>query len=313
MPIARYDDMATYSVFTGTVSGFISANQKSASDWAYPEAAELLKAITDWMLSHPVVETGPFRRLLELKHARLVVGLVGPIDGPASVMQVVNPASAFVGEEVPYRRVQFILRSGGNDDDAGLNITDERWIIGRRKCSLPNHRWVTGPYLVIAAVDNASNLTLRARLFPVWISSDKRTFAIVRSDYERVAMAAIHANGGVAFTPIHRAQLAQLQTAFCHRWQGDLTTYPFLPDIIPMPSRGHLVSVLEIFGLRKFKKYEEGRLKKQTEISHMLKKQFKFLCISQSLMKSSGSAHLFMRNLIERWYLCRPQFLWKCW
>jgi len=278
--------------------------------WAFPLSGKILDAISVQMLVNPTANTGTFARLLTQKDVRLVVAIVASVtDVFPRNLTVEDPRSAFAGEQVPYRSVPIILSAARNASERELCLTDERWEIGCRKFKVMKNV-VAGPYLVIAAIDNPSGLTLRARIFPVWLAPDRSTFAIVRSNYERIGMQCVYENGGVAFTPIHQEQLSQLQVGLGHRWAGDLSTYPSLADMVICPKVGGKIVVLEIYGLCSLKNYEEGRQNKQVKIELVLpRNDWSYLYIlTKQLNYKATPAPTVIKRFIEEWFLGRRIF-----
>ena len=311
--IARYDDMALYASQQGFVSSFIVVNSASfCADWRAPKAADSLDSIRGVMLSYPIFKKGKFRQLLSDLNARLVVAIVDNVaEVPVHHLQVTDPNSPYFGEYVPHRPISIIMQSSGDLQERTLLLTEERWLIGRRKCSVFKG-CIAPPYLVIAAIDCASGLTLRARILPVYLAEDRSTFSILRSGYERSAMGSIGTCGGVGFAPQNKEQLAQLQLALGHRWAGDLSAYPCLPDVVLFPPAGGLIVILEIYGLCGLKKYLEAKEIKEAKIRAILNlNKFTYLKIDKVHLSMKTPAERVIALLIKEWFDAKPGFLWR--
>lgn len=310
---ARYDDAATFALRQAITKKFIELNRDPLSEiWTSPSSAELLSAIHYEMNNQAVSGGGLFADLLSEKNASLRVAIVGDIEELTTLkIKVKNYASAFGGKTIQYKSVPPILSENNNTTNNDLLLTTDRWRIGRRKCSTPK-AVVRPPYLIIAAIDNVSGLTLRARIFPVWTPADLSTFSIVRSSYERTAMDAIHDNGGVALTPIHKEQLAQLQAGLGHRWEGNLTTYPCLPDIIIPPKQGSKIAVLEVYGLCGYKKYDKGKKVKRLKIEKAQRhNHFTYLAIGSYQFRLHSVPQEAISEAITEFYNNASNTLWQ--
>jgi hypothetical protein len=298
-----HDETVSLHVRRAFAESTIAAKRNGDSAaFEYPKTTELLDSMHAKIRAHPILTGGTFDDLLRAKDARLEVVLVEGLDGPELTQNVPGGCGAFGGEEVPYVNVLIVTAAAANAGESSLHLTVQRRRIARGKFGLPNKRWVEGPYLVVAVIDNASGLTLRARIWPVWIAADGSTFGIIRSNYERMAMAAVYARGGVAFAPMHREQLVMLQEALGSHWTGNLAAYGFLPDLILFPVAGGLIVIVEIFGLTTFKKYREGKTKKEAAIKLALeKKEFGFHAIQTKELRS-GKPKEVIEGHVAEWY-----------
>jgi len=308
----RFDDVAVAVVCAADVECTVAANlDPSQDDWHSPKATVVANAIFERFVAFPVAGGGSYKDLLTARNARLVVAIVSDLDATQITELVPLNDGAFSGEEINYRRILIVFAAEANATESSIDLAEDRRKIALRKVSCPGGRCVSGPYLVVAAIDNASNVTLRARIFPVWVSPDRDCIALVRSGYERAAAGAIHAIGGMLFMPLRISQLERLQRAFGSRWVGDLTTYGFLPDAILFPNRDGLVTILEIFGLTRFKKYEEGKRKKEKKV--LLKEgpnTYSFLAIQTAELRNRDASD-FIRARIAAWYDEEWRQLWR--
>jgi hypothetical protein len=101
------------------------------------------------------------------------------------------------------------------------------------------------------------------RLWPVWYSAESGRMSFVRSNLERAAAGAFAEAGAVSFTLMSNKQMGYLQAGLGHRWSGDLTSYGFQPDCLPMPRINYRPAVVEMFGVRSLKRYDESKSRKK--------------------------------------------------
>jgi len=137
-------------------------------------------------------------------------------------------------------------------------VPDFRMDIARSKISTPGGHWVHGPYLAIILYEKTTGLVVRARLWPIWAEIGLNRFALARSKPEIIGIRAANDAGGVVFSPTIEWQLAKLQEAFGHLWHGNLSSYPFLPDWLPMPIVGARPTISETFGMASLEHYAVG-------------------------------------------------------
>jgi len=310
--VVRFDDACTWAVRRAFDGITIEANSDPQSiDWHYAGTQELLIRILLLLLAYEVEGQGNYAELFRSKRARLVVALVPDITAKPEIISVPDDGSPFSGETLKVHRVPILMAAGVNSAEKILNLTDERWETAQRKFSLPGKSHVKGPFLVVAAIDNVTDLTLRARMWPVWIEANSSTFAVVRSGYERFTAEAVHALGGVCFLPMHKDQLDNLQAALGSRWAGNLKAYAFLPDLILFPKHGATITVLEVFGLTALKKYaERKRVKEATAENGQSPDTYSFLAIQTRDFRSADPEIVILR-LIAAWYRDEAKNLWR--
>jgi len=308
----RYDDCVMTSVSRAMVGEFIEANAIIHSGWRNPSTVNLLQAIYRLMLTHQTTGFGTFQDLLEQNNAHLVVAIVDEVKGPLFFTKITDSKSVFSGKVVPYKSIRMIASASANLAEPVIKLTHRRWRIARGKFTLPSGECVKGPYLVVAAIDNVSGFTLRARMLPVWFPEDHSTFSTVGSGYERMGMDAIRFLGGVAFTPVRESQLVQLQEAFGSRWRGMLPKYEFRPDMVLMPAPGGLITVVEIFGMTTFKPYAEGKTKKAMRIVIInLNGHVRCLCVPTKHVEKTMPPRKTIKMNLEMWYNNPENQLWR--
>ena len=309
---ARFDDVASWCVWLAFAQVTIEANRDAGSaDWHYARSSAVLTRIYELLFAHAVSGHENYARLFQDKGARLIVALVSDITAEPETITVPVDGSPFAGETLKVHRVAILKSATKNSGEQVINLTDERWEIAHRKFGLPGKRYVKGPYLIVAAVDNVTGLTLRARMWPIWLEPRLNTFAVVRSSYERFAAQSVHSFGGMCLLPTHKDQLRALQEAFGDRWTGDLTTYAFLPDLIIFPVRGGTITVLEIFGLTSFKKYAEGkRIKEVAAVNGSSAATYFFLSIETRDIRR-GDPEIVIQRTIHAWFQDEDKKLWR--
>jgi hypothetical protein len=250
----RFDDAACNSTATALAQAFIDRNPDvRMAGWQQPDLTNQLSNIHSEFLTYPVDGVGEMQDLAERYDAGVVVGVIDSLSGEADVM-VPSASSAFVGIDVPYRRVQ--LRHSTDHAADQIFLPERRIEIAARKFSTPNRGVVSGPYLFVAAIDLASGLALRFRAWPIWLDG---YLQVVRSHYERVGVGALDALGCTCMTPMRIDQLDVLQEALGVNWLGSIQTYPYLMDLLMWPSFGHRVGIVEILGLGSYKRYANGQ------------------------------------------------------
>lgn len=254
----RFDDTACASVASALVKTFIAANENvRTAGWKQPTLYEQLNHIFKVFEKYPVAGGGVMRDLALHSNAYFVVGVVSSLDGQAGVMSP-GAASAYRGHEV--RHVRVPLHASVGSVTSEILIPDYRREIAEDKFGTPNRGVVSGPYLFVAAIDADSGLALRFRAWPIWLGEHLQ---IVRSNYERVGISVLVSLGCTCLTVTRRSQMITLQRKLGHNWDGRLTGYKYMPDILVFPALGYRVGVVEIFGLSGYKRYEVAQGKKR--------------------------------------------------
>jgi hypothetical protein len=310
--VARFDDVASWCVWLAFAQVTIEANRDAGSvDWHYARSSDVLNRISALLLAYAVSGHENYARLFQDKGARLVVALVSDITAEPETIKVPENGSPFAAENLKVHRVPILWSATNNCGEKVINLTDERWKIARRKFGLPGKKYVKGPYLIVAAVDNVTGLTLRARMWPIWLEPHTDTFAVVRSGYERLAAQSVHSIGGMCFLPTHKEQLGLLQKAFGTRWTGNLNAYAFLPDLLLFPKQGGTITLLEIFGLTSFKKYAEGkRIKEIAAVKGSSANTYLFLSIETRELKR-GDPEVVIQKILHAWLHDEDRKLWR--
>jgi len=310
--VARFDDVAVWSVRHAFVDVAVDSNGDPQSMvWNQSKSQDLLDRIYELLRAYPIVGKGNYASLLCEKKARLVVALVADITTPVETISVPQDGSPFSGETLEFRSVPILLAATENTDEPAINLTQERWGIACRKFGLPGKQHVKGPYLLITAINNATNLPLRARMWPIWLETHMNTFAVVRSGYERLAAKTVHSLGGVCLLPIHKEQLESLQKAFDTRWLGDPSSYAYLPDMLLFPERGEIIAIVEIFGLCAFKKYADGKRGKEIAAEKGSTAATYFFLSIQTRELRSGDCEIVIHRKVEAWYRAELRTLWR--
>lgn len=267
---ARFDDAAGDFAASSIVTSFLELNApRTDGGWELVDARVQIALIKSRLLAARTHQGTSFATDMRNADRELFVGLVHvPERETCSV--VVRGGLGFEPHDEAFeaRRLGILTSTDDDTETPALYLPEARWVIARRKFGLPGSkgsagsRYVAGPYLGVGVYEPQSGAFARLRLWPVWRSIDGKYFAIVRSELERAAVDAAHIAGAVVFTPFRRNQLLELQAGLLHRWVGDASTYPYLPDMLLMPAPGKLVSVLEIFGVKNLQPYVRDQRKK---------------------------------------------------
>jgi hypothetical protein len=268
---ARYDDYAVDCTAVALARTFISQNLHSIEDgWVAPSAIDELNSIYATVIEGATFGGAPFRAILEANRRMLFVGIVEICaDHVTNVMVAGGKGFGWSDSEFPCYAVDVLLSATNCSDHKTLEVPVSRRNIAFKKFSLPKNRnrisasHISGPYLAVAAYEPESGVVARVRLFPVWYSSFFGRMSVVRSGLERTAAAAFAKNGSAMFTLVTKRQLKLLQDGLGHRWDGDVGSYPFQPDFLPMPILGRKPILAELFGMRNIKRYDESKSRKK--------------------------------------------------
>jgi hypothetical protein len=246
----RFDDMACAVQHAAHLAAFFSANTNPAqSGWEWPTLIGLFAHMQHALQNYPTFGGGTFGDYADAMDHSLVLALC---DAPTF-------SSETDLDEVS--RVDFQITHGNYPVDVLMSLY--RWRTARRKFSLPNGRWVEGPYLALLAVDRSNGNVSRGRLWPIWLSPNSTHYAFTRSSLERTAVETAYQNRMVFFTPTHLGQLKALQDKFGTKWSGNIANCIFLPDFLALPSQPQFqIGIGEIYGLPNFQRYVPGMRKK---------------------------------------------------
>jgi hypothetical protein len=268
---ARYDDYVADCVAYTLASIFVSTNAHLANGlWIAPPVAAELDGIYRAVLSGRTYDGHLFSEALTYNQRTLFVAVVEIVDDEVVCVDV-EGGTGFGRElmNIACHKVKVILAAPACADHPILHSPIMRWKISRRKFGLLKRKnqisagYVRGPYLAVIAYEPGSRVIARMRLWPVWYSAELGRMQVVRSNLERVGAAAFAQAGAVVFTLVAKKQLCVLQQGLGHRWRGDLTSYRYQPDYLPMPLENRLAIVAELFGVRSVKRYDASKAAKK--------------------------------------------------
>jgi hypothetical protein len=288
-PPLSFDRTAAVNLHLVLPQAFIAANTNpDISGWCWPSARAFLGALQEAIWNHSNPKGRPMGAVLHRKGFRLVIGFVDDVD-EGSLTAVCSgdlaARSVFGNWRGPGYSLNFL--ASADEMPSAVIVPDFRLGQARSKISVPNRRWVHGPYLLVASVEESTGLVVRIRLWPAWVDLALDRFALIRSMPERVFVSAVNDAGGVVFCASHEGQLATLQNRYHRVWAGDISKYPFLPDGVILPVLGRMPTIAELFGLARFKHYALGM---ETKLPKALGGEARELYEFEAFMGLTGTA-----------------------
>jgi len=273
--------MSEYEFMRTRSDLFIEANCGRREGWILPEVSLQLDTLHDRLLSHVTTTGGPFSNPVRRHGCHVAVFVAQTLSGESVAVEP-SYGSLFSQRDhlrgVPVKPICCSQKS--KVAKAGIIFDEHRLGIVQGRFMLPSGVPVIGPYLVAALVEYSTNLVVRARVWPIFLSPDGRSFNPVCSSLERLLHLEAYDQQMVSYSPTDKSEAAILQEYLAQRWVGDLSAYGFLPDAYFFPPVCLPVGIAELFAIKSMKKYNEGM---KTKNEHGEEGQrnglFKFLAI----------------------------------